>query len=238
MTSHTALLPDAHRDVRVRTDHGAVLGDAVMSCIAMPAEFRRLQAHYPILFQRTIADGRFSALALFGFERGENLFLRDAGWDARTLPLAMATRPFLIGRPREAGGEKQVHVDMASPRISKAEGTRLFDDAGHATPYLEDIADKLGSLDMAHAASGAFFEALLKHDLLEPFSLEIELDDGAKNRLVGYHVINEDALRALDGAALAELHAAGHLLPMFMAVASLANLGELVARKNALLTHG
>jgi hypothetical protein len=28
------------------------------------------------------------------------------------------------------------------------------------------------------------------------------------------------------------LHAAGHLMPLFMAVASLGNIGKLVARKN------
>jgi len=45
-------------------------------------------------------------------------------------------------------------------------------------------------------------------------------------------------LRALDPGALAELHAEGHLMPIFMALASLSNIGALVARKNRTLGHG
>ena len=237
-TGHTALLPDAHRDLRILTGRSVALGDSVMSCLTAPAEFRNVQAHYPILFQRNLATGLFSALALFGFERGENLFLSDGGWDARALPLAMEIQPLLIGRPRHAGGEKQVHIDMASPRLSKDAGTRLFDDDGRPSPYLDAMAEKLGSLDMAHEASGAYFAALQRLDLLEPFSLEIELDDGSKNRLVGFHIVNEEALRALGGDDLAALNADGHLLPTFMAIASLSNLGSLIARKNRLLSDG
>ena len=42
----------------------------------------------------------------------------------------------------------------------------------------------------------------------------------------------EDKLQQLDGDALGALHADGHLMPIFMAVASLSNLSELVERKN------
>jgi hypothetical protein len=52
------------------------------------------------------------------------------------------------------------------------------------------------------------------------------------HRLVGYHLVNEDRLAALEPGALAELHAEGHLLPSYMALASLGNLARLVRRKN------
>ena len=62
--------------------------------------------------------------------------------------------------------------------------------------------------------------------------VEVTLEDGSTNRLVGFHAIDEARLRALDAAALGELHAAGHLMPLFMAVASVGKLAALVARKN------
>ena len=68
--------------------------------------------------------------------------------------------------------------------------------------------------------------------MLEPFSFEVSLANGAKNTHVGFHMINEDKLQQLDGDALGALHADGHLMPIFMAVASLSNLSELVERKN------
>ncbi|TCP98962.1 SapC protein [Sphingomonas sp. PP-F2F-A104-K0414] len=236
MSDHVILAAEDHRDLRIRTERAPELGDAVMTCITVPSEFRRVQTHYPILFQLDAERDSFTALAMFGFEPGENLFLSDAGWDARYRPLAIDSQPFLVGRG--AGDVRQVHIDMASPRIGADEGMRVFDDTGRPTPYLERIADQLRALDTDYVASADFFAALRRYELLEPLTLDVTLDDGAKNRLVGYHVIDEDRLAGLDGAAVADLHAAGHMMPIFMALASLGNIGDLVARKNRRMTRG
>lgn len=240
MTDHVVLTPEDHRDLRVRTDRDAALGDAVMSCVTTPDEFRRVQTHYPILFRRNVERDEFMALALFGFEDGENLFLEHGRWDADYLPLAIDIQPFLIGAPAAGGTTKQVHVDMASPRIATdgGEGTRVFDEHGRPTPYLETVAEQLGALDAGWQGSADFFAALRRHELLEPLTLEITLDDGSTNRLVGFHVVDEDRLRALDGDALGDLHRDGHLMPLFMAVASLGNLSALIARRNRRMAHG
>ena len=236
MSDHVILTADDHRDMRIRTERAPELGDAVMTCITVPSEFRRVQTHYPILFQLDQTRDTFIALAMFGFEPGENLFLTDAGWDARYRPLAIDSQPFLVGRG--AGDVRQVHVDMTSPRIGAGEGTRVFDDTGRPTPYLERIADQLRALDTDYVASADFFAALRRYELLEPLTMDVTLDDGSKNRLVGYHVIDEDRLVALDGVAVADLHASGHMMPIFMALASLGNIGDLVARKNRRTARG
>jgi hypothetical protein len=243
MTSHAILTAEAHGELRVRTDRAAALGDAVMSCVTTPDEFRRVQAHYPILFRLNADRSAFTALAMFGFEEGENLFLGADGWEADYVPLAVAIQPFLIGGSATGGGAKQVHIDLASARIAAADegadgGVRVFDEHGRPTPYLETIAERLGELDAGWQGTDAFFAALRRHELLEPLTLEVTLDDGSTNRLVGFHAIDEDRLRALDGDALGELHRGGHLMPLFMALASLGNLNALIARKNRRMAHG
>ncbi len=237
MSDHAILTAEAHRDLRISTERGAELGDAVMCSIVVPTEFRQVQNEYPILFRLNAERDSFTALAMFGFETGENLFLEDGRWDARYRPLAIDIQPFLIGMP-DGVGEKQVHIDMASPRVGGGEGMRLFDEDSRPTPYLETIADQLGALDAGYQASNEFFAALRRHELLEPLTLEVELDDGSKNRLVGFHVIDEQRLQALDAAALGDLHAEDHLLPIFMAVASLGKLASLIDRKNRRVAHG
>lgn len=233
MAEHAVLDRNIHRDLGVRSEVSAELGDGVMACITVPAEFRRIQNEYPILFRRDVASGRLSALALLGFEDGENLFLDKGRWDAGYRPLALAIQPFLIGRPADGEGEPQVHIDLAHPRVATAGArTALFDDLGQPTPYLEQVASMLGELDEGYQASEPFFAALQRHELIEPLAVDIELADGSKNRLVGYHIIDEEKLQTLEPGALAELHEAGHLMPIFMAVASLSNLTELVRRKN------
>lgn len=237
MANHQILTVEAHADLRIRTDHGAALGDGVMSCLVVPAEFRQVQSDYPILFRRNIERESFMALAMFGFENGENLYVENGVWEADARPLAMDVRPFLIGSA-DADGQKQVHIDMDSPRIRSTDGVRVFDEHGRPSPYFEDIIDKLGALDAGYQESSDFFTALERHHLLEPMSLEITLDDGSTNRLVGFHVIDEARLQALDADALGELHEAGLLMPIFMAVASLGNLSKLIGRKNRRVGHG
>jgi hypothetical protein len=237
--NHAALNPEAHRALRVRTDGETVPSDAVQTCITVPDEFRRVQNEYLILFRRDPERDEFTALVMFGFEAGENLYLENGRWDATYRPLAMSIQPFLIGGAPGDAEAKQVHIDLEHARIAPGdEGIRLFDDEGRHSPYLEAMIDRLGALDAGYERTGDFFAALKRHDLLEPMSIDITLDDGTTNRLVGFHVINEDRLQALDAAALGELHAEGHLMPAFMAIASVANLGRLVARKNARNARG
>lgn len=239
MTKHQILNNADHRDLRVRTETGVEYGDNVMACLTVPAEFLQVQGHFPIVFRRDVESDKLSALALFGFENGENLFLEGERWDARYRPLALTIQPFLVGRPAKDGGAAQVHIDMGHPRIAAiGEGTRVFDEDGMPTPYLEAIAEKLGDLDHGYRESVGFFVALERYELLEPFTLEVPLNDGSQHSLVGFQTIDERRLAALDGDALGALHSEGFLLPIFMALASVAQFSELVGRKNARLAGG
>ncbi|OAO01973.1 multidrug transporter [Sphingomonadales bacterium EhC05] len=236
MTDHQILNFADHQSLRVHTEAGAELGDGEMAYLAIPAEFRVLACEFPVVFRYNAANENFSALALLGFESGENLFLQDGNWDASCKPLAMSIQPFLVGRPQDGEGQAQVHLDVDHPRVSKnGDGMRVFDDNGRPTPYLEQISEMLGALDDGYQASGDFYAALERYDLLEPFSMDVTMDDGKENRMVGYHLINEEKVQALEPGALAELHTAGYLEPIFMSIASLGNLSKLVRRKNKLI---
>lgn len=234
MSQHQVLNFADHATVRVRVRAGADLGDAVMASLVVPAEFRRLATEYPILFRQDAETGQFSALALFGFEAGENLFLAGDEWDAAVRPLAMMVQPFLVGRSASGDGPAQVHIDMAHPRIDRdgdADSLALFEADGQPSALVAGIADMLGALDQGYRMSGDFYAALERHQLIEPFSMDVTLADGTQHRMVGYHLINEDRLRALEPGALAELHAEGHLMPIHMAIVSLGNLAKLVRRR-------
>jgi hypothetical protein len=239
MSNHAILTAEAHRDLRISTERSAELGDEIMCCLTVPAEFRQVQNDYPIIFRLNAERDAFSAFALFGFENGENLFLDGGRWEARYRPLAMEIQPFLIGGSSSEQGEKQVHIDLTSKRIvsheSGGEGTRLFDDQGRPSPYLEAMAEKLGELDAGYLGARDFFATLMRLNLFEPLALDITLNDGSTYRFVGFHVLNEDRLRSLDSQAMAELHSKDYLLPIYMALASLSNIARLVDRKNGRL---
>ena len=230
MTQHALLSNVEHKNLRVIKARGKQYGDDIMYAFTFPAEFRNVQAYYPIVFAKT-PDGTFSPLALFGFHQGQNLFLKDGKWDATYLPLMVERQPFLIG---SAPNGKVIHIDLDSPRVSQTEGERVFLDHGGTTDFLEHISKVLGFIDESAAATPAFVAALLEHDLLESFALDIQFADGNQHRFVGFYAINEEKLRKLDGAALARLHERGYLQAMFMAIASLSKFRDLIDRANKL----
>ena len=240
MAKHVLLNNVDHKDLRIITEHSAEYGDAVQNATTFSWEFRSVQAHYPIVFSKNAETGAYTALALFGFERGENLFLGDSGWDVSYIPMIMQVQPFLIGFQQSgdsAAPDNQpvVHVDMDSPRISDSDGEAVFLAHGGISPFLETINSRLDAIHGGYDGDQQFLNALTEHDLLESFVLDVELNDGSQNRLVGFYTINEEKLRALDGDVLAGLNRKGFLMPIYMVLASLSNIRTLIDRRNALL---
>jgi hypothetical protein len=233
MPNHALLNNIEHKHLRVIGARGAAYGDAVMSALTFPAEFRQLQAHYPIVFAKQGGDDDgFDAIALLGFEQGENLFLGPDGWDAPYVPLSIERQPFLIGRSSGNQDELLIHVDLDSPRLSTSEGEALFLSYGGSSDYLEHVSRVLRTLHDGLAVSRDFVAALTHLELLESFVLDIELDDGSQNRLAGFYTIHEERLAALSAEQLGRLHAAGYLQAIYMAVASLSRFRDLIDRKN------
>jgi hypothetical protein len=232
MTRPALLDNVTHRELRLHTGRSATLGDARQSALALPAEFRQLQAHFPIVFQLVEGDAGFQPIAMFGIEEGQNLFLTDTGWDATVVPMALQREPFLIGRA--ADDTLQLHIDLDSPRIVRPEegevGTALFLPHGGFSEYLDQIVQLMENLHEQAQQLPAFIEALMRHQLLEPFVLDIEMPGGEQCRLTGLFTINEERLAALPGAALEALAREGHLLPIYMQIASLAQLPMLLER--------
>ncbi|XUP37369.1 SapC family protein (plasmid) [Xanthomonas axonopodis pv. vasculorum] len=228
MTNAVLLNNLDHRDLRVITAHGAAYGDDVMSAATFPQEFRQVQAQYPIVFHRS-GERSFQPLALLGLRLGENLFLDGAHWDAPYVPLAIERQPFLIGEQPDG---PMVHVDLDSPRVSTTEGQLLFREHGGTTEFLDHISQVLRTLHDGLVASTAFVDRALRYDLLEPFVFEATLNNGLECRLAGLYVVHEERLRTLDDAALLELHRHGDLEPLYMAVASIAQLRHLLERMN------
>ena len=227
MARHALLNNIDHQDLRVDTAHGAALGDAVMLSPTFPAEFRNVQAHYPIVFHQE-ADGSFQPVALFGFREGQNLFLDGAHWRTDYIPLAIARQPFLIGRDGE--DNPVMYIDLDHPRVSTTKGEMLFREHGGTTDFLERANSMLQALHEGLATTPAFIEALRRHELLEPFALDIGLGNGTQHRVTGFHTLHEERLRALDGAALEALHRAGQLQAIYMAIASLSHLRGMIDR--------
>ena len=235
MSQYEVLNSEKHGQMRVKTGYGAALGDAVMYAMTYPMEFRDIQSCYPILFTKDSNTGGFFAAAILGFEADQNLFLRDGDWDAAYVPALVQRQPFLISKSRESDTRPPVvSIDLDNPRVSQDEGEALFDSAGEPSEFLKQ---KIALLDKLHRGlqhGSGFIDTLLQHELLEQIAFDIVFNDGSKKTLQGFYSIAEERLYQLKGDVLESLNQAGYLQPVFMAVASLSRVRDLIERRNRL----
>jgi hypothetical protein len=233
---HVLLNNIDHQNIKIITDRSARYGDDVSFVMTFPLEFRRVQSSYPIFFRKDANTGQFSPIALFGFEPRENLFLNDDGWDAQYVPLMIQRQPFLIGMQRVEGEgdttKPVVSIDINSPRVNESEGEALFLEHGGTSDFLASMTDLLETIRLADDMNVDFVDALLKLDLIEAVTMQVELKDGSKHEMLGYYTINEEKLNALDSETLGELHSHHYLDSIYMILASLSCFRTLVEKRN------
>jgi hypothetical protein len=236
MANNVLLNSKDHRELRVHQGYSAKLGDNVMWTPTFVAEFKTVQAHYPIVFQQQEDEKGFIPVILLGLENNENLFLLDDGWDASYVPLLIQRIPFSIGLYDDAAvGEKKkmIHVDLDHPKVtSDGSGERLFRDDGSVTDYLDRISGMLETIHQAQEGDRKFVKKLEELDLLEPVSMDIKLANGSEGQLMGFHIVNEDKLAGLSSEQLGRLHSHGWLESIFMTIASLGKIQNLIDRKS------
>lgn len=239
MANYQLLNNVEHKDLKVVIDRSAELGDNVWFAATFPSEFRNVQRFYPIIFTKNPDSGAFEAVAMLGFEDGENLFLGESGWDAAYIPLNIMRLPFLIGFQEqtldgETTREPVITVDMDSPRVNLERGEPVFLEHGGNSPYLEQVGSILKVLHEGVKSGELFYTVLAELDLLESFVLDVQLEDGSENRMSGFYTINEERLKELKPEHLAMLNRRGYLEAIYMVIASMSHLPDLIDRKNRL----
>ncbi len=208
-----------HASLRIIRKYSAALGDNVMTCLAFTTEMRTLQGTYPLLLQRIEGNATPLPVALLGLENNENLFLcaSESGWTTEIIPMMMQKGPFYIAKEQDNSGAVRnvIALDERHPKLSLEIGENLFSDAGGHSLYLERIIALLENIELSH-----------------PHKLEFALDDGSVHTLTGFYGLDEERLQSLPSDTLHSLHQKGHLLPLFMMLASQSQISRLMALKN------
>lgn len=228
-----------HKDLRIITRKAAEFGDNVNGALVFPAEFLQVHKEYPIYFQKASDTGEFQAVALFGFEPDQNLFLDGSGWNARYIPALIRREPFLIGFQKSSAGPQDqkavLLVDMGSPRISKStDGELVFKENGGNTTFLEDANNALSIVHEGLAAAKLMFSTFLSLDLIEPFLLDIKFNDATEYKTNMFYTINQEKLRALPDDVVGKLNQNGLLQIAYMVTESLSNIRVLIEKRNKL----
>lgn len=204
------------------------------------AEFGEACKEYPVVYARVGKDeqGRdeIAPMAVLGFDRGENLYLKGSRWDVRYVPAFVLRYPFAMSRvdeqrsvvciDREWAGWTEADADDAA-----APGRALFDASGEPTPFLQETRRFLDGFE-AETERTRLFGALLRDlGLLEDKRFEATLPGGETLLFEGFLAVNEERLKALPDATVLELHRNGVLAQLALQHASLTNMQRLVERR-------
>jgi len=226
-----ALNSAAHRNLRVNPEQ-VHAGAAQLNMVPVVlGEFLKLCVQYPIVLTKNGTTGQFTCVALFGFEKAENLFWRENRWDALYVPLQVSRQPFFLA------SDQLVLIDTLHPSVQQAHGQAIFDESGAETAYLQQAKQMLAALLDGEEQTGRFIRKLLALELIRPMRLEIEFANRQQQRIEGLYCVDDARLKELGAESIAELHSLDYLAPIYTMLASLGHIYSLVQRKNQLLAR-
>lgn len=191
-------------------------------------EFARVANEFPISFVKNPENDSFQAVAMFGLEQGENLFIENDQWTAGFAPLAVTRYPFgLVKHPEE--DQYGIVLDEASPLVSETEGNALFEN-GEETDYLKRRKEALVSFIELSRITDEFTQYLAEKELLIAQTLTVEIQ-GEKRDISGIYLIDEKKLNELSDADFLELRKRGYLAPIYAFLTSTHQVGRLARLK-------
>lgn len=224
-----------HRNLRIQDERAFAACKDISMCAVGLAEIARLVVEYPVVFTRNGDTDQYMCVALFGCEPTENVFWQDGRWSSFLVPLNVGRQPFNVAiadNPAAGEGQKQILtcIDVENPAVQSETGEPLFDESGADTPYLRHKLSLLAELFDDERRCREFTDRAAALDLIRPFQLELKAQGVQTRKIAGLYAIDENKLRALDGATLADLNSRGYLHAMYAMLSSLGHL-QILARR-------
>jgi hypothetical protein len=231
VTNIVLLNSQRHRSLRVYGAASTRYGDNQRFVPVVVEEFAQLVVHYPILMSKDANTGRFFCGAMLGFDRGENLFLKEGKGHEGYRPLNLQRMPFYA-----AGSD--LAIDLEHPRVGAEAGQALFTGSGEPTMYLKSVMQVVRNIKLGAEMTEGFIATLRQHDLIKPIDISVSFHDGSARKLADLYTINQGVLRDLPDPVVLDLFRRGYLALIELMTASVKQVGELARKKNALLLRG
>lgn len=212
-----------HKHSGVRAPN-AGFAAALHSIYLNVVEFIAASRHFPIVFGHD-PEGRLQPLALTGLEPGQNLFIdNDGNWLAdHYCPAYIRRYPFCTVQLPDA--RAAVCVD----EIGLNEGAvALFDADGDESARWKSYQALLQEFETARAQTALLTQVLEQCRILEEFEADLNPFDAPRKRVTGMLRVNEDKLKNLPSARIAELMQTGLLSRIYAHLMSLDHFNRLL----------
>ncbi|MDB5474260.1 MAG: SapC, partial [Devosia sp.] len=175
-----------------------------------------------------VVQGGVAALvAILGIEPNTNLFVASDGtWLGRYVPAMLRAHPFWFAQHE---GRSLLCIDESSGLAGPDEENArpFFEPSGEMAKPTAEVVNFLSSLNSELARAGQMGTLLHRHNLLEPWPIQIRADKATPPRpLEGLLRVNEAALNAVPDSVHLELRR-GALLLAHAQLLSMSNLSLL-----------
>lgn len=172
------------------------------------AELARAIPIYPLAFIQQ-PDGRYQLVALQGIHADDNLLLDHKGlWQAPYIPSHYRAYPFTILEVEKdnkklymLGFNQSSSLYRENPDPQQHE-ERFYDDEGQLTSSMQQLVNFLGESTKNRLLTQRAVDTLAAVKLLEPWTLPINVLEGAPPLLSGLFRINPAALMGLPASVL------------------------------------
>lgn len=221
----------AHKGWRRYSDYR--FARTTMTAALVATECPKAACTLPIAFRKEAAG--YSPIALLGLEQDRSLLVDEHGkWLASYVPAVLRSHPFRTAN--DAAGKQVLCIDEGSGLLAEAgaEGVEpFFDLQGNVSKAVNEVLQFHQQLHAAAQQTAALCGLLEKHDLLEPWTLEVQCQAGVR-RIEGLYHVNEAKLNQLEDAAFLDLRRTGALVLVYAHLLSLQLVPMLAKLEDAL----
>lgn len=192
----TVLNVKEHGDLGLSPAKDYRFAEGMNSVVLAAAEFPQAALHYPVVFAET--DGRWNAYAVTGPSAGRNSFVgKDGKWlEGAYVPALVRRYPFVLVAD-SSQRNLSLAADLSSEMLKGKGGAKLYEN-GKPSKTAANILRFCVSYDNQLKASHALFKRIADSGILVSRRADVTLPDQTKSAIVGFHVVDEQKLAALD----------------------------------------
>ena len=225
MPTYQALSQKAHASKRFQSNSSFTFAHADALVPLVQQELHKASMQLPIAFVQ-VGD-TFAPMAVQGFEPGKNLRVAPNGqWMGTYIPAQYRGYPFAL-LPDQTG-QLALCFDSDSQLVNEVEGEPLFGTDGQPSQTTQNILSFLNQIEQDRKLTSALCQTLAANNLLQPWPIKVQTEDGVEKTVTGLLRVDESALNQLGGTALQTLQRSGALAIAYMQLLSMQHLAILV----------
>lgn len=227
MVDVTLVTHQTHKNMRWKRVDNFSFTKSDSFCPIVAQEIPSAMMFFPICFVPDKDKTNFTLATLLGLQPNENLAVDASGkWLAGYIPAGYRGYPFILAK--NSNNENVLCTVENSEFVSKeiSDGELFFEDSGKASEAINQLFQFLLQVSANKDLTFAACQMLNKYDLIQPWPIQVQTEDGTKN-IEGIYKIDEARLINLSADALLELRNSGALNIIYGQLFSIQHLGRL-----------